>query len=139
MPADWYAANDSLDASEDCFEWHDILSTIESAGEKLVFAYLGCGYGRWLVNAALAARQLGKHARLLGVEAENQHYQWALECFADNGITDFTLINKPISDARQIVFFTQGHAHEWYGQAILATRDMGFGFWPEAEVAERKR
>src|SRR5262245_37768089 len=66
MPADWYASNDALDVSEDCFEWHDMLCTIESAGDELVFAYLGCGYGRWLVNAALAARQLGKHARLLG-------------------------------------------------------------------------
>jgi FkbM family methyltransferase len=105
-----------------------------------VFADLGAGYGRWLVNAYLAARQLNKKAFVIGVEAEVTHYRWMLEHFQDNGMppSDYRAVAGAVLDQHGKAFFTEGSAQDWYGQAILPSRDHGYGSWSEVEVVEVK-
>jgi|SRR6185437_6466970 len=57
MPAFWFQGLNKFQANEDIFEWADLLESVEASGDNFTMAYLGAGYGRWIVNAALAARQ----------------------------------------------------------------------------------
>src|SRR5262245_34029562 len=71
--------------SEDTYEWSSILEAVEAARGRFVMIELGAGYGRWLVNAALAARQRDLEVELVGVEAEPTRIRWLREHLADNG------------------------------------------------------
>jgi len=140
MPAAWFDVTDELQANEDLFEWVDLLESVASAGDRFVMLDLGAGYGRWLVNAALACRQQGKDFFVAGVEAEDVHYQWMLEHLADNDIPDgqSLAIHAPVSDVEKEVLFTCGHPTEWYGQTILTSADTPYGDWPRSSVKARR-
>src|SRR4051794_30004732 len=72
---------------EEYLEWIDILEAAEAATDHFVMLELGAGYGRWLVNAAVAYRLLHNGDRLLvGVEAEPSHYAWLEQHCDDNGV-----------------------------------------------------
>jgi hypothetical protein len=63
-----------------------------------------------------------------------------LEHLADNGIPDkkYLAIQSPVSGAERDVFFTCGHATEWYGQTILPSADTSFGEWPDSSVKQKR-
>lgn len=140
FPDGWFEITDTIQPNEEGIEWLDMLETVATAGDHVVFADIGAGYGRWLVNAALAARQLGKSTFLIGVEAETQHYRWMLEHLADNDIrpAEYRAIHAPISDIARDVYFSEGHAQEWYGQSILPTETHPVGHWLNAKVTKRE-
>jgi FkbM family methyltransferase len=99
-----------------------VLEAVKASGPLFVMVELGAGYGRWMVSAAAALRQLRPTAdiRLVGVEADPNHYRWMLQHFADNGISPkrHLLIQAAISDSLGSVFFHSGDSSNWYGQAI---------------------
>ena len=138
MPASWFNFVAQPMRNEMLFEWIDILDAVASGGDRVTVVDLGAGYGRWLVIAALAARQLDQIPHVVGVEAETAHYKWMLEHFADNGIqpSAYTAIQAPVSDRAKEVIFVQGHPDAWYGQYIVEKTDSGFGEWPDARITK---
>ena len=134
---------------EEYFEWIDILETVIEARGRYTMIELGAGFGRWLVNAALALKQIGKTPfYLVGVEAEPVHFEMMHNHFRDNCLepNEHLLIKAAVSDTSGEVYFTIGHPEEWYGQSIVSIwkiinnyiRNVGFGDWPEANVKKVK-
>lgn len=106
---------------EEYFEWIDVLEAVEAADETFVMVELGAGYGRWLMNAAAAARARGGTSiHLIGVEAEPTHFRWMRQHFEDNGVpaTALTLIQAAVAAEPGRVRFHIGDPSAWYGQAI---------------------
>ncbi len=108
---------------DEIFEWIDILETVKAARGHYRIIELGAGYGRWMVNAALAARQRSIPFHLIGVEAEPAHFAWMERYLRDNDIDpdQHTLVRAPVSGSLDVVRFYTGKPNKWYGQAI--TRD----------------
>jgi len=127
---------DKPQPNSELFEWIDMLDAVFTAKSRATIADLGAGYGRVLVNAAQAARQLRKDFMLIGVEAERTHFEWMLEHFADNGVlpSQYVAAQAPITDESRTVFFTEGHPHEWYGQSVIESEHAGYGNWLNARV-----
>lgn len=139
LPPHWIDRMSWIAPNEDMFEWVAIVETIHACGQRYVMADLGAGYGRWIVNAALLARRLGRIPFVIGVEAEDTHFSWMKQHLVDNQIflSEQRLVHAPIMAKRQDVPFTLGHAKDWYGQAVLSSPDVEFGNWPNAKVAIR--
>ncbi|MDD1661625.1 MAG: hypothetical protein LUQ49_04080, partial [Methanomicrobiales archaeon] len=112
---------------EEYWEWIDLLESVVAAKKKFVMMELGAGYGRWLINGAMAVRQYhGTEfpVRLIGVEAETTHFEWMKQHFLDNGLdpSQHMLIPKAIDNHHHEVEFYVTHptlkgAANWYGQS----------------------
>ena len=76
MPPYWFDVVNWITVDEQMLEWVTITETIRAAGDHYVTADLGAGYGRWIVNAALVARRLGRTFFVIRVEAEDTHFAW---------------------------------------------------------------
>lgn len=122
--------------SEEVFEWLDLLESIEVASDLFTMIELGAGHGRWLVAGAVAARRRGLGIRLVGVEAETEHFAMMRQHIIDNDIDPdaHTLIGGVVTPDGRPAYFAQGHSREWWGQAVLPRADCGFGDWPQAAV-----
>jgi FkbM family methyltransferase len=107
--------------SEDYFEWVDVLTAAAAASGTFRMAYLGAGFGRWLLSGAAAVARRGLEARLVGVEAEPTHFRWMERAFRDNGHDPrrHRLIRAAVGGAAGEAFFTVGKADAWYGQAVV--------------------
>ena len=83
---------------------------------------LGAGWGRWIVNAAVALRQIDPERPflLVGVEAEPTHFEWLRRHLLDNGIDPdrHTLVRAAVAPTEGRVKFQRGDAAGWYGQSI---------------------
>ncbi len=124
---------------EEYFEWIDLLEAIDSARESFTMVELGAGHGRWIVQAGVILRnQKNIPFHLIGVEAESNHYKMMYQHFIDNGLNpnEHMLIQAAVNDVEEPVYFTEGHSKEWWGQAIIPTKDTNFGNWPKAIVTE---
>ncbi|MGZ4416283.1 MAG: FkbM family methyltransferase [Gaiellaceae bacterium] len=107
------------------FEWLDLLASIVDAGDEYTFIELGAGYGRWVVNAAVAVRAFGRSRhRLVAVEAEPTHYRWLVQHCADNSVEpqsrfgSVRLVEAAVTADGEPVEFGTGNPAGWYGQAI---------------------
>lgn len=78
IPANWHA---------DIAEWASCLRSVDLSGDQFVMMELGCGWGCWMNNLGVAAKAVGKKIKLYGVEANQEHLQFAKLVLADNGIT----------------------------------------------------
>jgi FkbM family methyltransferase len=107
---------------EEYFEWVDFLEAVSTAEKQFTMIELGAGYGRWLVNAAMAARRYNPDMpiKLIGVEAEPTHFEWMKQHFEDNGIdpTQHELIEAAVDEKEGSVSFYVGDPDGWYGQSI---------------------
>jgi FkbM family methyltransferase len=105
---------------EEYFEWIDVLESVVAAEQRFTMVELGAGWGRWLINAAAAARQRGLDVCLVGVEAEPTHFGWMQQHFRDNGIDPKSnrLIKAAVASTEGRVRFHIGDPSSWYGQAI---------------------
>jgi FkbM family methyltransferase len=102
-------------------EWVDILEAVNGAVGTFTMIELGAGWGRWLMNAAAAARRRqGLSIHLVGVEAEPTHFRWMKQHFSDNSVdaASVTLIEAAVAAEPGRVRFHIGEASAWYGQAI---------------------
>jgi FkbM family methyltransferase len=123
--------------SDEYFEWIDVLEAIAAARGRFTMLELGAGFGRWAVAAATVIR---RHRNmpfiLVAAEAEGSHYEMLQRHFLDNGLhpEDHWLIRAAITAEAGEVYFTEGHATEWYGQSVLDKPDREFGDWKEARV-----
>lgn len=121
--ADRYSLHDVFrpGINEEIFEWLDLLEAVVHAQDTFTMIDLGCGYGRWLVYAALALRQRGDVTpHLIGVEAEPQHYRWARRHLRENQLasSQYELIPAAVGPRDGIANFYVGSADSWYGQCI---------------------
>jgi len=109
-------------ASEDAVEWIDVLESVLESEGPFTMVELGAGWGRWLVNAAVALRQLDPERPflLVGVEAEPTHFEWLRRHLRDNGIDPdrHTLVKAAVAARDGRVRFQRGDAAAWYGQSV---------------------
>lgn len=108
---------------EEYFEWVDVLEAVTRARRQFTMIELGAGWGRWLVNAAIAVEQFsGIPCRLIGLEAEPAHYEWMKLHFKHNGLNprQFQLIRAAVAADDGHVWFRVGHAADWYGQSVAS-------------------
>jgi FkbM family methyltransferase len=121
------------------FRWSDLLEAVAGAGDKFTMVELGAGWGRWLVDAASALRQIGKAGlpiMLIGVEAEPQHFAWMRDHFVANGLdpAKHQLIEAAVAAKDGSTLFTCGHAGAWYGQGMVADPKWRADDWPDARA-----
>lgn len=109
-------------ASEDSFEWIDVLESVCESEGPFTMVELGAGWGRWLVNAVAALRQLDPERSflLVGVEAEPTHFEWLRRHLLDNDIDPKgqILVKAAVSARSGRVRFQRGDAAGWYGQSV---------------------
>ena len=126
---------------DEYFEWIDLLESVLEADDRFTMVELGAGWGRWLVDAWSALKQIGiadKKLLLVGVEAEPTHFEWMKQHFADNGLDErrHRLIQAAVAANDGVANFVIGHAEAWYGQAIVSGTGDQPNTWPEARVRE---
>jgi FkbM family methyltransferase len=107
---------------DNILDWLVLLEAAVDARDEFVMVALGAGWGRWLVAAAMAAKQRsGLRCRLVGVEAEPTHYRWMHEHFRDNGLdpAEHQLIEAAAAAQTGSAWFYVGKPSAWYGQSLI--------------------
>lgn len=106
---------------EEYFEHLDLLESVHYAQNEFIMMELGAGWGKWIVNAYYALKQLNPIPYyLIGVEAEPTHFQYMRQHLKDNNV-DFKkvkLFEGAVNDQDAIVGFKMGNPDSWYGQYI---------------------
>ncbi|MEQ1890711.1 MAG: FkbM family methyltransferase, partial [Alphaproteobacteria bacterium] len=83
IPANWHA---------DIAEWAGALRAVDVARNSFTVVELGCGWGCWLNITGTAARNRGLKPRLIGIEGDKGHIQFAREACEVNGFRDDEVI-----------------------------------------------
>jgi FkbM family methyltransferase len=118
---DWRVQTAFPSFDEEYFEWIDVLEAVVGDQGAFTMIELGAGWGRWLMNAAAAARASDRLPfHLVGVEAEPTHFRWMQKHFEDNNVDKraLTLIEAAVAAQAGRVRFHVGDPSGWYGQAI---------------------
>lgn len=113
---------------EDYVAWVDLLEAMTATDGELVVAEIGAGWGRWVTNAAAAARHVGRPFRVVAAEPEPTHFRWLRQHLKDNDVPadTATLHESAIWAHDGWVQFHVGAPRAWYGQAIVdAAPDQG--------------
>ena len=103
-------------------DWALVAQAVNESYGMFRMAALGAGFGRWLAAGAALAMQTGRDYRLLGVEAEPQHFEWMLRHFKENKIPEsrYIALNAAAVGTPGDCWFTVGNAQAWYGQTVYA-------------------
>lgn len=96
IPGNWHACMS---------EWGACLRALDLAQPPFTIIELGCGWGCWLNNMAVAARNKGFDCNLIGVEGDPDHIEFAKETCRMNGIS-----NKQLEIRHGIAAATDGTA-----------------------------
>lgn len=105
----------------DMAEWGASLRAVDLARNEFVMLELGCGWGCWMNNTGVAARNRGLPCRLVGVEADEKHLGFAQETLATNGFApeEFRLIPGIASGRSGFALFPKGGEKEDWGSAPI--------------------
>lgn len=117
IPANWHA---------DMAEWAAALRAVDLATKTFRVVELGCGWGCWLLNTGVAARNRGLDVQLLGAEGDAGHVAFAERACAENGFTsDQFRIERAIvgPNSGTALFPRQEHAGENWGLEPIFTAD----------------
>lgn len=76
QPNNWHA---------DIAEFAAALRAVDISGSTFTVLELGCGWGCWLNNTGAAARRAGKKVKLLGIEGDAGHVEFANQSMKTNG------------------------------------------------------
>jgi FkbM family methyltransferase len=106
--------------AERVLDWAPLAQAVNESLGTFRMAALGAGWGRWLAAGAALAAQTGRDYRLLGVEAEPQHFEWMLRHFKENKIPEshYIALNAAATGTPGDCWFVVGNSQAWYGQAI---------------------
>jgi hypothetical protein len=122
-PGNWHA---------DIAEWAAALRSVRQAKGTYRIVELGCGWGCWLVNMGVAARQSGLAVDLIGVEGNHLHLGNADETLRLNGFGDseFTLLHGIAAPREGKALFPNPDTKNsvWNGEAV---------FYPDAKTLKR--
>lgn len=113
IPANWHA---------DISEWASCLRALDLSGDTFVMMELGCGWGCWMNNLGIAAKNAGKKIKLYGVEADSEHLRFAELALSDNGIaeSEYVLQQGIAGRSARIALFPKIESGvNWGGSAIL--------------------
>jgi len=119
---DFYCKKEISIDNDAIFEWLDICESIDCATDQYTFVELGAGYARWAVIVYYIASILRSlPTKLIIVEAEPTHYDWALENLEMNSINvkEHDLYKGAIDNSKKLVLFEVGDPSKWYGQSIV--------------------
>jgi FkbM family methyltransferase len=75
QPNNWHA---------DIAEFAAALRAVDLSGSTFTVLELGCGWGCWLNNTGAAARRAGKKVKLLGIEGDAGHVEFANQSLKTN-------------------------------------------------------
>jgi FkbM family methyltransferase len=103
------------------FEWLDICETVDCSNGRYTFVELGAGHARWSVIAySIASKLRDISTKLIIVEAEPTHFEWAIDNLETNSINvkDHDLYEGAVDFSKKLVIFEIGDASKWYGQSI---------------------
>ncbi len=123
--------------SEHFFETVNIIDSIARADGQFNMLELGCGCGRWL---AMASKIIEDNYNipyfLVGVEAEPNHYNWAVSCMSTNAVPPekYVLINKAVVPEKGEYYIQVCNTGaplddamtpmKWYGQSIRSHEEI---------------
>jgi FkbM family methyltransferase len=114
------------EVNEELFEWLDLVAAIEEARGCFTMIELGAGYGRWMVNAALFAEQFrpGLAYRMVGVEAEANHFHWIERHVLDNGLdpSRFEAVHAAVGKREGVGYINLAAPIDSYGEKCYSTR-----------------
>ena len=98
IPANWHA---------DIAEWAAALRAVDLASGRFRVVELGCGWGCWLNNTGVAARNKGLAVELIGIEGDSEHVTYALEAMEANGFSDaeFRIIHGVAAPEKGVALF----------------------------------
>ena len=98
IPANWHA---------DIAEWAAALRSIDKANKVYRIIELGCGWGCWLTNMGVAARNAGLQLDLIGIEGDKGHLLFAEDSMAANKFqdSDYRLVHGVASATKQRALF----------------------------------
>lgn len=122
-PGNWHA---------DIAECAAALRSVRQAKDTYRIVELGCGWGCWLTNMGVAARDAGLRVELIGIEGNDLHLGNARDTLRLNGFgaEDFSLFHGIAAPrAGQALFPSANAAHAlWNGEAV---------FYPDKETLKR--
>jgi FkbM family methyltransferase len=72
----------------DVAEWGSCLRAVDLSKNEFTMLELGCGWGCWMNNLGVTAKNSGKKIKLYGIEADDGHLTFAKIAFKDNHITE---------------------------------------------------
>jgi FkbM family methyltransferase len=98
-------------------EFAAALRAVDLARDRFAMIELGCGWGCWMNNTGMAARRRGLSVRLIGVEGDEGHLEFAREALATNGF--------PPEDHR----LWRGIAGAQAGTALFPRQDQSGESW----------
>ena len=78
IPSNWHA---------DIAEFAAALRAVDLAKGIFCVLELGCGWGCWLLNTGVAARNRGLQVKLIGAEGDEGHVAFAEAALAENGFS----------------------------------------------------
>ncbi|KQV83974.1 FkbM family methyltransferase [Rhizobium sp. Root1220] len=114
IPANWHA---------DIAEWAAALRAVDLSQEKFRIIELGCGWGCWLNNTGVAARNSGRDVELIGVEGDAGHVEFAHRAMADNGFsnTEYRIIHgiAAPADGRALFPAVERAGATWGSEPLL--------------------
>lgn len=117
IPANWHA---------DIAEWASCLRALDLSGNRFAMMELGCGWGCWMNNLGVAAKTAGKRIKLFGIEAHQEHFQYAQQALSDNGIvrSEFQLVHGIAGRSASVALFPKiDSGINWGGSAIFNPSD----------------
>lgn len=79
IPGNWHA---------DMSEWAAALRAVDLARGSFRIIELGCGWGCWLLNTGVAARNKGLKVDLIGAEGDEGHVAFAERACLENGFAE---------------------------------------------------
>lgn len=114
IPANWHA---------DIAEWAAALRAVDLASRRFRVVELGCGWGCWLNNTGVAARNKGLAVELIGIEGDSEHVAYAHEAMATNGFSsdEFRIIHGVAAPAKGVALFpvVENAGASWGSEPIL--------------------
>lgn len=108
LPANWHA---------DTAEFAAALRAVDLAKDTFTMIELGCGWGCWMNITGLCAKRKGLRVKLIGVEGDRHHLNFAETTLAANGLApgEYSLVH--------------GIAHAESGTAAFPQQNPGDDHW----------
>ena len=111
--------------NQNLFKWRPLLSAVADARKQFVMVSAGAGFGPWLVSAVCALRQYNPMPFfLVGIEAEQTHFEWMLRHFRNNAIDphEHRLWHAAIdAEPGVTTLLSDTEPARWFGQALVNT------------------
>ena len=102
IPSNWHA---------DIAEFGAALRAVDLAKDRFRVLELGCGWGCWLLNTGVAARNRGLKIELIGAEGDEGHVAFANKACAENGFSngDVRILHGVVGPKTGTALFPRQH------------------------------